>query len=52
MSDEVRTGSGSDRVSMYAMVEPARTMTRSLPLSVLTSLLLWAHMRKHDHIAN
>jgi len=34
---EVSTESGSDRVSIDATVEISRTMTRSLPLSVLTS---------------
>ena len=36
-SNEVSTRSGSDRVSIYTTVEMAKTMTRSLPLSVLTS---------------
>jgi len=36
---EVSTGSGSDRVSIHATVEFARTITRSLPLPVLTSSL-------------
>jgi hypothetical protein len=34
--DAVSTGSGSDRVSIHAMVDFARTVTRSLPLPVLT----------------
>src|SRR6266850_3731456 len=34
---EVSTGSGSDWVPICAMVESSRTVTRSLPLSVLTS---------------
>ena len=37
LSDEVSTESGSDGVSIHATVEFARTTTRSLPLSVLTS---------------
>src|ERR1700737_4296875 len=34
--DEVSTESGSDRVSIDATIEMVRTMTRSLPLPVLT----------------
>jgi hypothetical protein len=37
LSDEVSTGSGSDPVSIHTTVEFARTITRSLPLSVLTA---------------
>ena len=33
----VSTGSDSDRVAIHATVDFARTMTRSLPLPVLTS---------------
>src|SRR5258706_12783739 len=36
--DAVSTGSGSDRVSIHATVEFGTTITRSLPLPVLTSL--------------
>jgi hypothetical protein len=36
--DGVSTGSGSDRVSTHATVEIAKTVTRSLPLAVLTQL--------------
>jgi len=36
--DGVSTGSGSDRVSTHATVEIAKTVTRSLPLPVLTLL--------------
>ena len=35
----VSTGSGSDRVSIHATVEFAKTMTRSLSLPVRTSSL-------------
>ncbi len=35
--NEVSTGSGSDRVSIRETVEIAETVTRSLPLPVLTS---------------
>jgi len=38
--DEVSTGSGSDRVSTCAMFEMP-TITRSLPLPVLTSSCAW-----------
>ena len=43
---EVSTGSGSDRVVLIARIEVAETLTRSLPLPVLTSfanlaVLLW-----------
>ena len=34
---EVSTGSRSDRVSIHAMVEITATITRSVPLSVLTA---------------
>jgi hypothetical protein len=37
--DAVSTGSGSDRVSIHATVKFAKTITRSLPLPVLTSSL-------------
>ncbi len=37
--DAVSTESGSDRVSIHATVEFARTITQSLPLPVLTSSL-------------
>src|SRR6266481_1630555 len=37
LSDEVSTGSGSDRASIQETVEIATTTTRSLPLPVLTS---------------
>src|SRR5258708_29469397 len=33
---EVSTGSGSDRVSIHVMIDITETMTRSLPLPVLT----------------
>ena len=35
----VSTGSGSDRVSIHVTVEFVRTITRTLPLPVLTSSL-------------
>jgi hypothetical protein len=39
----VSTGRGSDRVSIQATVESAETITRSLPLPVLTSSLNLTH---------
>jgi len=40
---EVTTGSDSDRVSIWATVEFAETITRSLPLPVPTSSLNLSH---------
>ncbi len=36
LADEVSTGSGSERVRALARIEIVRTLTRSLPLPVLT----------------
>jgi hypothetical protein len=36
LKNEVSTGSGSDRISIHGTVEFDTTMTRSLPLPVLT----------------
>ena len=36
--NEVSTRSGSDRIAIFAMVETGETITRSLPLAVLTPL--------------
>src|SRR6266404_31623 len=37
MSNGVSTGSGSDRISVANKIEPITSLTRSLPLPVLTS---------------
>jgi len=43
IESEVSTGSGSDRVSIHGMVEFSGAMTRSLPLPVLTTIVIVAN---------
>src|SRR5438045_1209372 len=47
VADEVSTGSGSDRVPIPAISTLQSTMTRSLPLPVLTPWLT-PRQRQHD----